>query len=270
MTIGGLKRLLSRDLSGLLWRLRWQTARAIVPRQRVYTRGLSFTLQCDNWITHYRWESYNTKEPETLNWIDTWMRNGDVFFDVGANVGIYSLYAALRHPEARVIAFEPEYANLHLLRDNVIENNLQERIEVYSVALTTSSGVSHLHIQDFTPGSALHTESREILSLTLTKHPVVWREGVCTMTVDEFCDATNLRPDCVKIDVDGTEPKVLQGAVRTLGSPRLRTLIVEMPDEQAARDTCVDLLSFAGFRREWRDPRAKSPNEIWVRTSAPG
>jgi len=233
----------------------------------VYSRGLRFTLQCDNWVTHYRWKSYNTKEPETLDWVDTWIQDGDTFFDIGANIGVYSIYAAFRHPRTRVVAFEPEYANLHLLRDNVIANGLQRRIEVYSTALSDRPGISYLHVQDLTPGSALHTESKELLSMTLTEHPVVWREGICTFTLDAFCDETSLQPNCIKIDVDGTEPKVLEGGVRTLSSPRLRSLIIELPEEKLARAACEQILLGAGLHCEWRDSFARSPNEVWVRNS---
>ena len=266
LTIGGLKRFLSRD-PGFLWRLRWRAVNVITPRQNVYSRGLKFTLQCDNWITHYRWKTYNTKEPETLDWIDKWMRDGDTFFDIGANIGVYSVYAALRHRGAKVVAFEPEYANLHLLRDNVIANGLQNRIEVYSAALSDRPGISYLYIQDFTPGSALHTESKEPLSTTLTQHPVVWREGICIFTLDAFCDETSLRPNCLKIDVDGTEPRVLEGGVRTLSSPSLRSLIIELPEEQLARAACEQLLLDAGLHCQWRDSLARSPNEVWARNS---
>ena len=99
---------LSRARHGLE-RLRFTIAAALLPRRRVVSRGLSLTLSCDNAITAFRWRSYNEKEPETLDWIDTALVDGDVFLDVGANVGVYSLYAALRHPRLRVIAIEPEY-----------------------------------------------------------------------------------------------------------------------------------------------------------------
>lgn len=270
-TVFDLKRLLTRarNLRGSVLRLRWRAVNLIAPRQNVYSRGLKFTLQCDNWITHYRWQTYNTKEPETLDWIDTRMRDGDTFFDIGANIGVYSIYAALRHNRgARVVAFEPEYANLHLLRDNIIKNGLQDRVDVYSIALSDCSGISHLHIQDLTPGSALHTEAKETLNTTITQHPVVWREGICTLTLDAFCDATLLQPNCMKIDVDGTEPKVLRGAMRTLRSPSLRSVIIELPDENRARDVCRELLCKAGLRREWWDPVLTSANEVWVRDSA--
>lgn len=239
----------------------------MVTSHTVHSRGLKFSLHCDNLITHYRWQSYNAKEPETLNWIDTWVRDGDTFFDIGANIGVYTIYAALRHTRTRIVAFEPEYANLHLLKDNIIANGLQDRIEVYSIALSDCSSISRLHIQDLTPGSACHSESKEILKETLTGYPVVWREGICTMTLDEFCDATNLWPDCVKIDVDGTEPRVLEGGVRTLSSPSLRSLIIELPENKSARTACEQILLGAGLHCEWRDSCARTPNEVWVRNS---
>lgn len=255
------------EMLGFLSRLRWRAVHAVVRRHAVYSRGLNFTLQCNSWITHYRWATYNGKEPETLSWIDEWVRDGDVFFDIGANVGVYTIYAALRHPKARVVAFEPEYANLHLLRDNIVENGLRERVETYSIALSNCSGISRLHIQDFTPGSALHTESRGSLGQTLSRQPVIWREGIYTLTLDDFCDQASLQPDCMKIDVDGTEPKILEGAVKTLNSSRLRSLIIELPSEKVARDRSIELLDSAGFRLVWRDPLQKSPNEIWARAS---
>ena len=99
------------------------------------------------------------------------MRSGDIFFDIGANIGVYTIYAALRHPGARVVAFEPEYSNLHLLRDNIIENDLQDRVEVYSVALSNHTGLSHLHIQDFVQldsdkGKYLSGFGNEVLELS--------------------------------------------------------------------------------------------------------
>lgn len=248
--------------------LRWRLVSVLTPRRSVHSRGLKLTLQCENRITHSRWEKFNIKEPETLDWIDTWMRSGDIFFDIGANIGVYTIYAALRHPEARVVAFEPEYSNLHLLRDNIIENDLQDRVEVYSVALSNHTGLSHLHIQDFAPGSALHTESKDMLSVTRYHQKVIWSEGISSFTLDTFCEQTGLTPNCIKIDVDGTEPEVLQGAMRTLRSPKLRSLIIELPADRAARTSCELLLDSAGLRCKWRHPVSANPNSVWLSRSA--
>ena len=255
----------ARDWRGTLLQMRWQATRALTPRRLVHARGLQFTLQCENWITHYRWQTYNEKEPETLDWIDRWVREGGTFFDIGANVGVYTLYAALRHPQARVVAFEPEYANLHLLRDNLIANRLQDRVEVYAVALSDRSGVSRLHIQDLAPGAALHTESRVLLEQTRSGRAVLWREGICTLTLDAFCEETGIVPQAIKLDVDGTEPQVLVGARRTLASPTLCSLLIELPSPPESRRTCEQLLRDAGLQCQWRDPQGMSPNQVWAR-----
>jgi FkbM family methyltransferase len=237
----------------------------LAPRRVVASRGLRFTLQCENWITQYRWQTFNTKEPETLDWVDRWVRDGDTVFDIGANIGVYTIYAALRHPTARIIAFEPEYANAHLLRDNLLANSLQERVAVYSVAVGNRSGLSHLHLHDVTPGAALATESRDILTRTLAGQPVVCREGTFTLTLDAFCEQTGLTPNAMKIDVDGTEPSILEGGSRTIGSPALRSVMLEMPEDASSRRACAHSLAAAGLQRQWTDPRGRSPNELWVR-----
>ena len=247
-----------------LARFRWATLAVFVPRRRVVARGLTFTLQSDNRVTHYRWRNYNAKEPETLDWIDQSMREGDLFFDVGANIGSYSIYAALRHPTAHVVAFEPEYANLFLLRQNLLHNRLQERVEVYSVALGNRVGLSRLHIQDWTPGSALHTESPLTLTQTIQKTPVIGREGIAVTTLDLFCRETGLSPQCLKLDVDGTEPVILEGASQTLRSPDFRSIILELSQPEV-RTRCIPLLERAGLRRAWADPTGRSSNEIWCR-----
>ncbi|MBI4354501.1 MAG: FkbM family methyltransferase [Candidatus Omnitrophica bacterium] len=250
--------------------LRWKAAQAMTPRRRVASRGLRFTLQCDNWITRARCVTYNTKEPETLDWLDRWMRDGDVFIDVGANIGVYTLYAARRHPNARVIAVEPEYANAHLLRDNVMENHLTNRVELYAVALGRRAGLSTLHLQDFTPGAALHSVSRGPMDRTKMGRPVIGREGIYVLPLDQFCEELGVWPHCMKLDVDGTELEILEGAPRTLRATTLRSLIMEPPPEEAARAACRALLEEAGLVREWHDPSGKSSNEVWVRRHVAG
>lgn len=244
--------------------LRWAIPRLLTPRRTVRSRGLRFTLQCDNSMTAYRWREFNTKEPETLDWIDQCVRDGDTLFDIGANIGVYAIYAALRHPRLRVIAFEPEYANLHLLRDNILENDLQDRIEIYALGLSDRTGLSQLHIQDLTPGAALHTESRHPLQATLMQRPVVWREGIGVWTLDAFCQESGLHPNAIKLDVDGTERQVLSGAASMLAAQEFRSVIMEPPPIDEARQACEQLLEQAGFCRPV-EKSTNQANEVWVR-----
>ncbi|MDO8527442.1 MAG: FkbM family methyltransferase [Deltaproteobacteria bacterium] len=246
-----------------LMSIQWWLSGAIAPRRTVRSRNLRFTLPCNNWITHHRWKNYNAKEPMTLDWIDTVVKDGDLFFDIGANIGVYSLYAAFRHPNLKGIAFEPEYSNLHLLKENVMKNNLEKRVEVFGVALGNKVGLSYLHIQDLQPGSAKHTASPKLLKKTVEKCPVLWREGVCTYTVDLFCREKNLKPNCIKLDVDGNEPEILEGARETLLSPELRSVLIESSDIDSVQNFCEQVLRDSGFRRARHDPKERL--EMWVR-----
>jgi FkbM family methyltransferase len=246
------------------WRLRQRLVRLVVPRRHVSVRGMAFSLPCENWITDFRQRTYASKEPETLDWIDG-LSDRDVLIDVGANIGLYALYAARRHPAMRVVALEPEYSNLHLFRDNVIENRVEGQITIYPVALGATDGLSYLHIQDLHPGAALHSVSNGALSATRTARPVVAREGIVEMLLDTLCARAGIVPTCMKIDVDGNEQRVLAGAARTLASPTFRSLLIEMPEAHHEHAVCVALLEKAGLTRDSRGHEGTNHNEIWSR-----
>lgn len=245
-------------------RVRWGVIDRLAPRRTVRARGLSFTLTCDNWITQFRVDTFESKEPETLDWLDGHVRDGDVLFDIGGNVGVYTLYAALRHAHASVIVFEPEYANLHLLRDNILANHVADRVRIYPFAISDQTGVSRFHVQDLTPGAALHTESPDSLAMTESGERVVMGEGTWAMTVDEFCASAGLWPNAMKIDVDGGEDRVVAGAVEALSRPDLRSVIVEAGESGLGPETRGVLVG-AGLHRTALDRRSEAGNEVWVR-----
>lgn len=259
--------LAARALQGgiLGWRVRSRLLRALAPRRTVHTRGLAFTLQCDNWITYYRWRTYNTKEPETLDWIDASLRPGDVFLDVGANIGVYSLYASRRRPSVRVLAIEPEFSNLHLLRDNVIANALEQSIDIFGLALGATSGLTFLEVHDPTPAAAYHCALPVTTVLETPERTVGCREGVAMLTLDRFCDAMACEPSLIKIDTDGGEVDILTGAHATLRSPALRSVLIEMPPDAGERARCEALLATAGLVEVRRPSASASANAVWGR-----
>ncbi len=243
-------------------RVRSRVVHGLTPRKTVYSRGLQFTLSCDNWITEYRWRAFNEKEPATLDWIDQDVQDRGVLLDIGANVGVYSIYAALRHPNLSVIAFEPEYSNLHLLKENILENSLEERISIFSVALGSKDCVSHLHIQDITPGSALHTVSQQSIEWNEGKK-MIWKEGVAVMTLDRFVEEAVVKPNFIKIDVDGNEREILEGACQALSSPDLQTVLIEISEKEEQWAACKKMLEAAGFKHVSSEDR--NWNHVWVR-----
>jgi FkbM family methyltransferase len=226
---------------------------------------LDFTLSCTNWITHFRWYSFKVKEPETIYFLDNYLEDGDTFFDIGANVGVFSIYAAKRYKKIKVYSFEPEVSNLFSLKENIIENNISKKVIIYGIGISNSVGLSKLHLQDLTTGSALHTEDRgNIERSTEGNKPIVWVEGIYMVTLDYFCEELTIVPNAIKIDTDGNESKILMGASNLLKNPMLRAIIIEMPVDKS--DYCKSILIQSGFsKKEHRFKETR--NEIWIKRS---
>ena len=102
-------------------------------------------MRCDTPMERYRWETWDTKEPETIAWIDSF-EPGTCFWDVGANVGVYSLYAGSLDRDIKILAFEPHEANNTKLHLNWDESRFMMRpdgfakIEVLAFALGDRTG----------------------------------------------------------------------------------------------------------------------------------
>jgi FkbM family methyltransferase len=242
----------------------WGLVKVLTIRKNVHVNGIRFNLSCNNWITHFRWYLFNKKEPEVRMYIDENLNNEDVFFDIGANVGVFTIYAAKRHPGLKIYSFEPEISNLCLLKENIIHNNILDRVKTYGVAISDFVGLSELHIQDFEEGSAMHAESTNYLSKTDEGYNVVWSEGVAAVTLDHICQQLGVVPNGMKIDTDGNELKILNGAKNTLKNKDFRSMIIEIPKNGIKRSACIEILQNNGFIIKWED-KDKTINQIWAR-----
>ena len=80
--------------------------------------GCSLNFSAPNMLNYFRADSFSTKEPETIEWIDC-ITKGSIVWNIGANVGLYSRYAA-KHRNCKVYAFEPSVFNLALLARNIL------------------------------------------------------------------------------------------------------------------------------------------------------
>src|SRR5579884_617028 len=121
--------------------------------------GIELVLAVPNAVNRSRVAVFSAKEPETLQWIDAIPR-GSVLWDIGANVGHYSCYAA-KARGCRVFAFEPSVFNLEFLARNVHLNGLGELVTIVPLALTDVAGASALHMTTTQWGGALSTFGRD-------------------------------------------------------------------------------------------------------------
>jgi FkbM family methyltransferase len=131
------------------------------------------------------------------------------FFDVGANIGIYSLIVAGQAKSVNVYAFEPHPETLLLLQENAILNNLEERINCRQVALGDSNGVVRLTDQAGNPQNHILAETNG------------GGLDVNIQRADKICEIENFYPEVLKIDVEGFENQVLIGFGKSLLDVRI-------------------------------------------------
>jgi FkbM family methyltransferase len=177
------------------------------------------------------------KEPWTVQWLESSLRSGDVLWDVGANIGAYSLIAAKLGRSADVVAVEPGYASYAALCDNIVLNGLDDEIVPLPVLLGEETGLATLAYRDVTAGAAEHS----LAGLGAHRQPTL------TFRLDDLVEHHGLpAPTLMKIDVDGAEDRVLAGAPATLARPELRSVLVEI--ERKAGDAVVAVLAAAGLQ----------------------
>jgi FkbM family methyltransferase len=189
-----------------------------------------------------------TKEPDMISWIDRFP-DGSVFWDVGANVGVFSLYAAATR-NLSVLSFEPLAANFHVLAKNIQLNGFSERVTAYCVALAGATELGVLNMESAAMGAALsHFGQPGEMSRYCSRGTDGYVHGMLGFRVDDFIDQFHPPfPNYLKMDVDGLEWAILQGAKSTLRDTRLRAVMAELSlSDQEERDQAVSLLEASGL-----------------------
>jgi FkbM family methyltransferase len=229
-----------RWLPTILWlRIREQAA---LVRRMDYARQ-PIDLCVDSWI-EYRVRLHSCqKEPDTVAWIENWFKPGDVFYDIGANVGAYALVAhRFLNGAAQIYAFEPGFVNFPQLCRNVQLNRASPDIIPLQVALAEQNGLINFNYQNLTSGGALHALGEAVDQRGRAFAPV-FTLPTLSYRLDDFVQQFQLpQPQHIKIDVDGTELSILKGATATLANPRLRTVLVEMDETHKDMPAIMTLL----------------------------
>ncbi|MBM3358612.1 MAG: FkbM family methyltransferase [Betaproteobacteria bacterium] len=198
-----------------------------------------------NRFSRWRVDTLFDKEPDTIEWIRSFAPE-DVLVDIGANVGMYSVWAA-RTRGARVYAFEPEAQNFALLNKNILVNGLGGKVTAYCVALSDSADFSLLYVSGFTQGGSGHTFGAD-LDHHLRPRVSPFAQGCVSTTLDALVASGALPvPTHIKIDVDGLEHRVLAGCSSTLRDPRVKSVLVEINSGLEEHRRIVGDLTALGF-----------------------
>ena len=218
---------------------------SLVPVQRVQHDGVDVVYSTPTRFTKWRVDTLFTKEPDTIEWIRTF-EPGEVLVDIGANVGMYTIWAA-KTRGIRVYAFEPESQNYALLYRNIVLNRLSEQVIAYCAALSDESRFSLLHLSAFQIGGSCHSFGEKV-DFKLEQRESKTSQGCISTTLDELvANSVVPMPDHIKIDVDGLEHKVLAGCRDVLADKRLKSILVEINTNLEVHRRIIDDLASLGF-----------------------
>jgi len=185
-----------------------------------------------------------TQEPETIAWLNTFGK-GTKLWDVGANVGIYSLYASLIRGFS-VVAFEPEAANFYLLNKNIRANPTAD-IVAYPFSIMDKPKISKLYLDRDMLGWACNSFGAPV-SPFLEDKPVAFSQGSVAFTAEQLIRTEHFAtPDLAKVDVDGFEHCVIDGMDSLIQNKAIRSLMIEINFRVADHVALVAHLKRIGY-----------------------
>ncbi|MBT2188572.1 class I SAM-dependent methyltransferase [Sphingobium nicotianae] len=203
-------------------------------------------IHYDNNAAGWRYATLLDKEPETIEWIDSF-EPGDTLWDIGANVGIYSVYAGVKG--IRTLAFEPHFANYQQLCCSIALNGLQDLVTPLCLAFDNRKSIGELNLASLDVGTSM---SNFGAALDFRGQPFVpaFRQGMIGYDIDSFIADFGLAiPTHLKIDVDGIELAIVQGAQALLANETLQSVSIELIESDLDQVASVTaLLEGAGLQ----------------------
>jgi FkbM family methyltransferase len=190
--------------------------------------------------------------PDVQNWLNSF-RPGEVFYDIGANIGMFSLTVAkIYNGQIKAYAFEPSFSTFGSLIRNVIGNRFEKIVIPFCIALGSKQGVRSFNYTDITSGASVHTLDTVVNQTGMEFNPV-FSQQVISYALDDLVRNFGFPiPNHIKIDVDGGEREVVDGMQSVLGNPQVKSILIELTennenDEQVQH--IVRVLEKTGFKR---------------------
>jgi FkbM family methyltransferase len=183
---------------------------------------LPFKMNLTNELSIWRAQTFYSKEPETLKWLEYFARykSNPQFIDVGANIGIYSLFFLSLNASTKVICVEPFEKNFSMLKENLILNNFVHRATCIEFPFSEFVECSNFDIQDDREGGSGYKLVDSSNSKSIIK----------TSTLDSLANIFDTF--ILKIDTDGNDFKILKGARKCLENNLIDSILIESDSMQ--------------------------------------
>jgi FkbM family methyltransferase len=184
-------------------------------------------FQVSNDLEIYRVESMLEKEAETIAWIKAWSKESNqIYFDIGANIGIYSLFACYCSGSNAVFSFEPVASNFIALQQNINCNNFKN-IHPFNISISDHSKMTSLFLSDDRVGNSGAQVNTPINELGEEFAPKSIEKVLC-LSVDDLVSRFNFPvPNFIKIDVDGHEQEIINGMEKTIKNKNIKSILIE-------------------------------------------
>ena len=208
-------------------------------------KKINFSVK--NNSTFWRGKTLFTKEPITIQWIKSFKKN-NIFFDIGANIGVYSLYAGI-NSNVKVYSFEPESNSFQTLMENIIINNQEKNILAYPIGISNKTELTKLHLSEFATASSHHTVGKKALDHNSLKQiSTRYKQGIFSTTLNELIKKWDLPiPNYIKIDVDGIEYKIIEQGEKIFQNKKLLSILIEINEDRDKDKEIINILKSFGF-----------------------
>ena len=222
-------------------------------------KGKSFKFYTPNEMALWRAETLYVKEPVTINWIKKFKKD-KIFYDVGANVGMYSIFAAI-YSEVRVFSFEPESSNFQILNQNIHINSLSKQITAYPIGISNSLSLTKLYLSSWVQGGS-HSTVGEKLDHNLKEFNPIFEQGTLSVSLDDLISQFQLPvPNYLKVDVDGIEYKIIESSKNILKNKNLESILIEINPSRKEDKEIIEILMENDFKYEKKQIEASTRKE---------
>ena len=193
--------------------------------EKIFIIQKNFRSYYNNSLEKYRCESFFTKEPELIYWIDSFKSHSN-FIDIGSNIGIYSIYSTLKK-NIKCFSIEPYFKNFKRLLENINLNNCSNVYPLY-IGLDSKSSITNFYSNDLRSSSS-GGQINQPINEKGKKFKFLEKNKVLVFNLDTLVALKIIpRPNYVKIDVDGNEMNIIKGMKDTLSNKKFMSLFIEI------------------------------------------
>jgi len=230
-------------------RFRAESAEDLVVIDKINTKYGELKYYCMGWIPLWRSQTLFIKEPEMIEWIDKMDKNS-ILWDIGANVGLYSVYAGLKG--LNVFAFEPSALNTFLISKNIEINSLMDNVFLFPIAISDKNEFGYLNMTSTDLGGALNEFNKTDIKTVgegAYKTKVIFKQGMFAYSADELIEKYNFKiPNYIKIDVDSIEDRIIYGADKTLSNEKVKGVFLELDETEDRTKKMINFLLKRGLK----------------------